>query len=185
MKILDIIRTGVSAIALLAGTFLSAQTTGSQTAILERMRTETCKLSIEYTVTGQSDIDIIGEGSLTLQGDSYIFTTNGLETRSDGSSVWIADLSAKEVIIESSAVDGLSYLDPAYIFQNVISDPESSALEFVNGELKGVDVDIKEMDGMHLHITVHSYEFIQAQPESVFRFSESCFDSSWVVTDLR
>lgn len=177
------IRTGVSAIVLLAGTLIYAQNSDSQAALLERMRTQTCEFSIEYTVTGQGDIDIMGEGSLTLQGDSYIFNTGGLETRSDGSSVWITDLSAKEVIIESSSVDGLSYLDPAYIFQNVISDPESSVLEFNAGELKGVD--IKEMDGMHLHITVHSYKFIQALPESSFSFPESHFDSSWVVTDLR
>lgn len=185
MALHKIIKFWVSVCALLTGTFLYAQ--DQESAFVDRLRNETCKISLDYTVTTQDGFEVVGEGVLIIQDDKYNFTTASMEVRADGSSVWIADHSIKEVVIESYNQESTSYLNPAIAFQGIISGEDSAFKKvFENGQLKEIEVDLKEMDGILLNISVHSYDFISKLPDqSAFGFSESYFDSSWVVTDLR
>lgn len=185
MALHKIIKVWVSVGALLAGTFSYAQ--DQESAFVDRLRNEACRISLNYTVTTQDGFDVIGEGILMLQGNRYNFTTASMEVRADGASIWIADHSTKEVIIEAYNQEGTSYLNPALAFQGIIAGEDSAFKKvFENGQLKEIEVDLKEMDGILLNISVHSYDFISGlQDQSAFGFSESDFDSSWVVTDLR
>lgn len=183
-------------------------------SLLDRMysrMTDAC-VGMEYSYsTRMYGTKTIGSGILTVQGGYWMMKGNGLEMWCDATTVWIADVEAKEVVIENASADRSDRMaNPALLFVNLsdsfkvqssraVNDGKSMLyvlvptvgcdIGYCNIEIRKSDASITKgsfimTDGNVIDIIVSSMEFHPLRPAEDFRPSIS-FDSSWIVTDLR
>ncbi len=148
---------------------------------------------------------VVGKGDLQVQGTSYHMTGNGLEVFCDGSSSWIIDDSAMEVVIEPAA-DGteaagispallLARLEEIFVVESsrdgriFTMEPkvECGVLDAVltfneDGRLRSCRFTLE--DGQLLDVRITYIRNEQKKAASFF-CPDMDFDSDWVVTDLR
>ena len=151
---------------------------------------------------------VTGEGSVLMQGASYHLQGNGMEVWCDGNSVWTADLSSKEVVIEPATEDVL--VNPALILSDLprhfswqsayregtfSSQPSRVFLlkPLSKSDMQSLELffDSRGMEllggRMLLKDNVSATFFISglAVRETVTKFVPESFPSEWIVTDLR
>ncbi len=125
---------------------------------------------VDYSFEVSESAKVSGSAIVTVQGDAYHMSGNGIEAWCDGVSIWMLDNEAKEVYIESADSASESYM----------RNP-SQALKNLKGKSEGTyTLD----DGRKVHIKVNSIKKSDRKDVSSFRPTQN-FDSSWVVTDLR
>ena len=145
---------------------------------------------------------IVGKGDLQVQGNSYHMAGNGLEVYCNGSSSWVIDESALEVIIEeagSAAEAGpaliLARLDKVFKVTSARdgrvftltpkADCGVSSAEITFGEDGRLRSGRFRLDGgetLDIRIT---YMRKEQKKDASFFCPDIEFDSEWVVTDLR
>ncbi len=125
---------------------------------------------VDFTVEISTSSDMTGKAVLVFQNKAFTLAGNGFEAYCDGASLWVLDMEAKEVSIDSVTSEVQAYVDEMSIkLSSMKEDAESS---FISPE------------GQLIHIKVNSMKKTAARDISSFRPSYE-FDSSWVVTDLR
>lgn len=136
-------------------------------------------MSVEYKFNYiTSGVRTFGEGVLDIQGNSYHMRGNGIEIFCDGSTTWMLDEDAKEVVIEAADSQSAGYLaNPVMLLMNI----ENTALSY---EIKGDVVTLELPGGVSLEITICSLQKVQTKKSEAFR-PPTDFDSTWIVTDLR
>lgn len=186
----------------------------AQDKLLDRLYSEISDSCVELAYTYESEVTgvrLVGSGNLCIQGDMWYNDANGLKMWCDSKTVWTADVSAQEVIIESVSDEESDVLvNPALLFVRmkelfyvkksvnsvddkavvyVLEPLEDIGLEYFNVEVFKSDASIRcgsfaMEDGSEVKIKVSSMKCNEERPETYFRPSQA-FDSSWIVTDLR
>ena len=155
-------------------------------------------------------VRIVGNGTLQVQGEMWHNNGNGLEMWCDGSTVWTADHSLKEAVIEPVYEDESIASNPALMFVRmqdmfkvvnsldskdgkaviyILKPVEDAPVEYFNVEVRKSDSTIRSAsfamdDGSAVQINVQSMSVKEKRSATAFRPSQ-IFDSSWVVTDMR
>ena len=181
-------------------------------AFASRIASGCASFSYSFVMTSGSAQSgkLVGEGTLCFQGGSYHLQGNGLEVWCDGSSIWTADRTSKEVVIETVSEDVL--VNPALILADISGHfswepvPRSGMFSSQSSQVfllrplsksgvqslelffdsKGVEL----LGGRMLSAdNVSATFFISGLTVSEFRdasfFTPPAFPAEWIVTDLR
>lgn len=168
-------------------------------------------IEMEYTYSAEiKGLKVVGKGTLQIQDDKWHNNGNGLEIWCDGSTVWTADYSLKEAVIEPVYEEESIASNPALMFVRmpdmfkvvksldskdgkaviyILKPVEDAPVEYFNVEVMKSDSSIRSGsfamdDGSAVQIDVQSMSVKEKRSVTAFRPSQ-IFDSSWVVTDLR
>ena len=152
-----------------------------QPSVFDIFRNRTAEecVRVEYDfstmVSGQK---VIGDGQVDLQGNSYHMNGNGLQIYCDGSSTWLIDEDAQEVVIESAdSNDAGWFANPILLMMNL----EESGVSY---KIDGNRIALDMPDGTKVEITIKSLESIPAKKPEAFQPPVK-FPKGWIVTDLR
>lgn len=201
----------MTALLLLLAGALSAQ----NIALLDKLYSDMSSSCVEMTYTYETEVSgvkAVGEGKLDVQGEMWTMTGNGVHMWCDGKTLWVADPSLKEVVIEpASGEDGGAILtNPASLFVRMqelfnltrsvessdgksvtffMSPKTSGNMAFCNVELSKADASILSGvfafdDGSDVHVKVSAMSLSSRREAEAFR-PQVRFDSSWIVTDMR
>lgn len=131
----------------------------------------------EFTAT-VSGIKTIGEGKVEIQGNSYHMKGNGMEIYCDGSSTWLIDEAAGEVVVEDADTQSAGYLaNPVLLLMNL----EKNVVSY---DADGNKISLELPGGVFLTIVINSIKTMPEKKSEAFR-PPTQFDSSWIITDLR
>lgn len=145
---------------------------------------------------------IVGKGDLQVQGNAYHMTGNGLEVFCNGTTSWVIDDSALEVIIEEAGSSDeagpaliLARLDKVF---NVTSARDGKVFSMTpkvdcgvlsaevtfgeDGRLRSGRFNLDGGETLNIRIT---YIRKEQKKDISFFCPDIEFDSEWVVTDLR
>ena len=172
----------MSLLSLIVPLLVTAFAQEPQNSVLDELR-QNCSagecISVDYEFTSKmSDVKVVGEGTVLVQGNAYHMTGNGLEIYCDGSSTWMIDKSACEVVIETADSKEAGYLaNPLILLMNL--EKSSSAYR-----VAGNTITIELSDGTVLVIDIKDLETVEKRRPEAFRPPVE-FGSDWIVTDLR
>lgn len=132
--------------------------------------------SYSYVMRGSMPLKI--SGTAEMQGHRYHTTADGgLETYSDGTTCWVVDRKAKEVLISVAGESMVSHLDEYIPYVHISRfDGKNLSCTIVR---KDQDIDL-DFSASGITLTESS-----PSDDSRFVFDVSALDSSWIVTDLR
>ena len=195
--------------------FYAGAISAQDAALLDKLYTNMASSCVEMIYTYETEVSgvkAVGEGKLDVQGDMWIMTGNGIQMWCDGKTLWVADPSLKEVVIEpaSGEDDGAILTNPASLFVRMqelfnltralespdgksvtffMSPKTSGNMAFCNVEISKTDASILSgvfafNDGSDVHVKVSSMSLSQKRVTEAFR-PQIKFDSSWIVTDMR
>lgn len=146
-------------------------------SLLQRGPSECVSVDYEFS-SDMSGVKAVGSGNVILQGNSYHMQGNGVEIYCDGTSTWLIDEYAKEVLVESADSEEAGYLaNPVLLLMNL----EKSASSY---KADGNTVTLSLDGGMTLDITLTHLTALDTKKPEAFR-PPTQFGSDWVVTDLR
>ncbi len=201
----------ITMLLLLGAGALSAQ----DRALLDKLYSDMASSCVEMTYTYETEVSgvkAVGEGKLDVQGDMWTMVGNGIQMWCDGKTLWVADPSLKEVVIEpaSGEDDGAILTNPASLFVRMgelfdltrslessdgksvvffLSPKTSGKMSFCNVEVSKADASILSGvfafdDGSDVHVKVSAMSLSSRRETEAFR-PQVRFDSSWIVTDMR
>lgn len=201
----------ITMLLLLGAGALSAQ----DRALLDKLYSDMASSCVEMTYTYETEVSgvkAVGEGKLDVQGDMWTMVGNGIQMWCDGKTLWVADPSLKEVVIEpaSGEDDGAILTNPASLFVRMgelfdltrslessdgksviffLSPKTSGKMSFCNVEVSTADASILSGvfafdDGSDVHVKVSAMSLSSRREAEAFR-PQVRFDSSWIVTDMR
>ncbi len=132
--------------------------------------------SYSYNMRGSMPLKV--SGTAEIQGQKYHTTADGgLETYSDGTTCWVVDRKAKEVLISLAGESMVSHIDEYIPYVHVSRfDGKNLSCTIVR---KDQDVDL-DFSASGITLTEPS-----SSDDSRFVFDVTALDSSWIVTDLR
>lgn len=190
---------------------LTAQTSSVLDRLYHEMETKAAYLQYEFSLI-VSGVKTIGSGNLTTQENAYLLEGNGLRISCDGSSVWLMDQEAKEVIVEKVSTGVDSYMsNPVLLFTGMndlftVTSSVKNGSQIVCSLSPKTACGVKEgtlvlntagevpvfvsgaftfTSGEKLDIKIKSMTFLSKKSLTHYSVSLSTLDSSWVVTDLR
>lgn len=136
-------------------------------------------LSVSYEFnTRVSGMNVIGEGKVEVQGNSYHMKGDGVEIYCDGASTWLIDEAACEVVIESADSKDAGYLaNPVMLLMNL----EKLASSY---KVDGNRISLVLSNGTSLDIIIKDLQPVAERKPETFR-PPADFGSDWIVTDLR
>lgn len=170
--------------------------------------------SFEYQYSMSGSVPMSGNGSVKLQGDSFVMKGDGLEIFCDGKTRWTNDVVAEECYIEK--VDGgsldfeanpallVAAVDKAFTLKKTSSATfngkkvtEASLAPvkkkgnigdvslFLSADLKPVGATLKLGDGSTITITIRNFTLGDQLPTKEFTLDTKKLDKSYIITDLR
>ena len=162
-------------------TFLMAVAQVQQPSVLDTFRhkasTECLSVDYEYS-TVISGLKAVGAGTVEVQGNTYHMKGNGIEIYCDGSSTWLIDQAASEVVIESAdSKDAGLLANPILLLMNI----EESKISY---KIESDQIHLDLPDGTRLTIKILSMDAAPTKKPEAFR-PPTEFSGEWVVTDLR
>ena len=136
-------------------------------------------VSVEYEFsTVISGFKTIGSGTVEIQGNAYHMKGNGVEIYCDGSTTWLIDEAAQEVLIESADTKDAGMLaNPILLLMNL----EESSIIY---EVQGDNIILNMPDGSSIDIRINDMTSVPTKKSEDFR-PPTEFSGQWVVTDLR
>lgn len=152
-----------------------------QPSVLDTFRhkvsSECVVIDYEFS-TSISGIRTVGDGTVEVQRDSYHMMGNGVEIYCDGTSTWLIDEAAGEVVIESADSEESGLLaNPVMLLMNLDEYGISYSVD-------GDNILLTLQDGTKLDIRIIKMTSIQTKKPEAFR-PPTEFSKDWIVTDLR
>lgn len=172
-------------------------------------RADSSTVSFVYSYTTNSPVPVSGGGELSVCGNSFRLSGDGMELWCDGVSLWSVDEDSRELVIEAVATSDPYSVNPALYLTNaqtaftVVSSADSKfkgrlchcvtlspkrktsvsqlKLFFAGQDLIGASVRVS--DGTVTEFEIRDLAFSSSKQS--FSFDSSRLDSSWFVTDLR
>ena len=146
--------------------------------VFRQKASEEC-VCVDYEFsTAVSGFKTTGEGQLEIQGNAYHMKGSGLEIYCDGSTTWLVDEAAGEVVIESADTKDSGLLaNPILLLMNL----EESGISY---RVDGSRIIIDMPDGTQLDIIISGMSSVPAKKSEAFR-PPTEFPKNWIVTDLR
>lgn len=162
-------------------TILMAVAQGQQPSIFDNLRrssSDDC-ITVEYEFSAAfTGLKTIGEGVIELQGNAYHMKGDGVEIYCDGSSTWLIDELASEVVIESAdSKDAGMLANPIMLLMNL----EEAKIPY-KVDRDSILLDLP--DGTKLSIKILSMSAAPTKKPEAFR-PPTDFSGKWIVTDLR
>ena len=162
-------------------TFLMAVAQVQQPSVLDTFRhkasTECLSVDYEYS-TVISGLKAVGAGTVEVQGNTYHMKGNGIEIYCDGTSTWLIDETAEEVVIESADSKDAGFLaNPIILLMNL----EESGISY---EVNGDNIVLDLSDGTKLDIMILNMIIVPTKNPEDFR-PPTQFSMKWIITDLR
>ena len=162
-------------------TFLMAVAQVQQPSVLDTFRhkasTECLSVDYEYS-TVISGLKAVGAGTVEVQGNTYHMKGNGIEIYCDGTSTWLIDETAEEVVIESADSKDAGFLaNPIILLMNL----EESGISY---EVNGDNIVLDLSDGTKLDIKILNMISVPTKKPEDFR-PPTQFSMKWIITDLR
>lgn len=170
------------------------------------------KASFDYSFSVKGDLPLSGKGKVSLQGDAFTMTGNGLEVYCDGTTRWTVDTAAEECYIEG--VDGeidyeanpallVGAVDKAFTLKKTSTttfkskkvtaaymEPKTKGtnfksviLYFSGSTLEGASITVT--DGTVTEIVVSGMRLSEPQAKRTFSFDTKKLSKNYIVTDLR
>lgn len=168
--------------------------------------------SYSYSLSGQ--VPLSGNGTIKLQGDSFIMKGDGLDIYCDGDSRWTIDLEAEECYIEGIDHETLDVeanpallvgaVDKAFKFQKVKSatfngksvseavltpNPKDGNIKEVSFFLTSAKVPVGAIitteDGTAITITIKNFALTDTVDAKEFSFNTKKLSKNFIITDLR
>ena len=195
--------------------FWAGNASAQDTALLDKLYSSFSTSCVEMTYSYETEVSgvkAVGEGVLSVQEEMWTMDGNGIMMWCDGNSLWVADPSLKEVVIEPASGEGdaLFQVNPAALFVRMQSlFTVSRALESSDGKsvtffltpkspgnmiFCDVEVDKTNVsilsgifafkDGSSVHVKVSDMKSNPKREVEAFR-PQMKFESSWIVTDMR
>lgn len=161
--------------------FMMAATAVPQPSFLDALRQNSAEecMCVEYEFSSvMSGVRAAGDGVIHIQGNSYHMNGNGVEIFCDGTSTWLIDEAAGEVMIESATSKDAGYLANPVL---LLMDIEKTSISY---KAEGNKISLQLADGVQLEITIVDMKTEGAKKTEDFRPPYK-FDSDWIVTDLR
>ena len=136
------------------------------------------RVSLDYSFSTTGKTALAGSGTITINGNFYKSSGNGLDIFCDGSTRWTVDTFAKEVYVEkaSGTTDFLS--NPETFLDNVTTLSVDSKI--ISGTWKDPANDAEARFSLS---KIKESELTEDASE--FTFDVSSLGPEWVVTDLR
>lgn len=143
-------------------------------AFADRVAASLVKFGYSYEMI-DGDVKMTGSGSVSVQGDSYRMSGDGLEIWCDGRSVCTVDDSAKEVVIEPLWAGSGAFVNPAAAIRDIdtgFSWDDSGSRTVFNGQ----DVLVYELSpngpaadisGMKLYFSPDGHTLTGAEVQTV------------------
>ena len=152
-------------------------------ALLDRASGKRVSFDYSYSLIQKGvEGDVVTSGHVSVQGNAYRLDALGLEIVSDGTTRWMLDPAAKEVLIE--AVDETDLLtNPALLVLDYRSHPGLLKLRAEGPD--SLDVEVKLDDGMVAHLILTGIRFDEEGPLSDYVLEPASLGKDYVVTDLR
>lgn len=145
--------------------------------LLKNSSNECVYVEYEFT-TAMSGVKTSGDGEIHIQGNSYHMKGNGVEIFCDGTSTWLIDEVAGEVVIESATSKDAGFLaNPVMLLMDI----EKNSLSY---KAQGNTISLQLANGVQLEIKIVDIKTEDAKKTEDFRPPYK-FDSEWIVTDLR
>lgn len=165
--------------ALISFLMVAAQT--QQPSLIETLRQksadECVSLDYEFTYT-VSGVRTVGGGTVEIQGNAYHMLGNGMEIFCDGTSTWMIDHAAFEVIIEAADSKEAGYMaNPVTLLMNLENIASSYSVD-------ANKVTLILPDDSSVEIIVNSITSCGTKKSENF-CPPTKFDADWIVTDLR
>ena len=152
-----------------------------QSSVFDMFRSKASEqcVNVDYefftTVSGQK---VIGDGKVEVQGNSYHMVGSGIEIYCDGSTTWLIDEAAGEVVIESADSNDAGLLaNPIMLLMNL----EESGISY---KVDGEKIILSLQDGTNMDLIIKSMEIVPTKKPEAFR-PPTEFPKKWIVTDLR
>ena len=134
-------------------------------------------MDYEYS-TVISGLKAVGAGTVEVQGNTYHMKGNGIEIYCDGTSTWLIDETAEEVVIESADSKDAGFLaNPIILLMNL----EESGISY---EVNGDNIVLDLSDGTKLDIKILNMISVPTKKPEDFR-PPTQFSKKWIITDLR
>ena len=201
--------------ALLSADFESAFSRSmTEDPILDKFITSLSSHAAEFSyeyVIDDGRTKVTGNGTVEMQGDSYIMNGNGIEVYCDGEVRWTVDRTSREVVLESCDADNPDYTaNPAALlrhFDDVFSVQSSAVtssddisfilLPVADSGMTELEIvlatdgsrltaaSFKTKDGAVVHFTIPSFSFSPLSDPARFTFDLSTLSSDYIITDLR
>lgn len=169
--------SSVAIIILSVMTAASAQQPSFLDTFAKRAADECLSVSYEFS-TAVSGMNVIGEGKVEVQGNSYHMKGDGVEIYCDGASTWLIDESSCEVMIESADSKDAGYLaNPVMLLLNL--DKLASSYK-----VDGNRISLVLSNGTSLDIIIKDLQPVAQKKPEAFR-PPTDFGPDWIVTDLR
>ena len=125
-----------------------------------------------------SGFKTVGNGTVEIQGTAYHMKGSGVEIYCDGTTTWLIDEAAQEVLIESAdSKDAGMLANPILLLMNL----EESSVTY---KVQGDDIILNMPDGTSLDIRINDMTSVPTKKSEAFRPPIE-FSGQWVVTDLR
>lgn len=136
-------------------------------------------VSVDYDFsTVISGFKTTGNGIIEIQGHAYHMKGNGVEIYCDGSTTWMIDEAAQEVLIESADTkDAGMFANPIFLLMNL----EESNVKY---RVQGDNIILNMPDGTALDIKINNMTSMPIKKSEAFRPPIE-FSGQWIVTDLR
>ena len=162
-------------------TILMAVSQVQQPSVFDMFRQkniEDCVVVAYEFSTTLSGFKTTGAGCIEIQGNAYHMTADGVEIYCDGTSTWLIDEVAGEVVVESadSKESGL-LANPILLLMNL----EESGISY---NVDGDKIVLYLPDGSKLDIKINSMSETPTKKPEAFR-PPTEFPTNWIVTDLR
>lgn len=177
------------------------------------MKSSEITFSYTYDVSGMK-VGMKGQGSVILQGESFILEVDGLEIRCDGKTRWTIDRGAEELVIEhydSHSADLAA--NPALLVSDLFEVSSQSVAEYSGKKATKVvlvpksylglrDVtlyfrygtdesdiligaSVESSDSVVTDFSIVDFAYGPRKDAGRFTFDVESLGSEWIVTDLR
>ena len=189
----------------------AAQGTSVLGQLCAKLADNAAVMDYTYSLT-MSGVKSVGEGLLTVQGNSYMMQGSGIKIYCNASTLWVVDEAGKEVLIDNVAQGEDAYLaNPVLLFTD-LNDMFTVGAPVKNGNLLTYSLSPKAKcgvssgtitlnatgtvpvfysgafvteDGSQIDVKIKSMTFVEKKPLTFYILDLTGFDSSWMITDLR
>lgn len=165
---------------MLAGVLCFAQ--GRKIDILEKAAGQRISFNYTYSLDKGDGMQEVTTGVVTAEGNCFVLTGLGLKTWSDGTTCWMVDEEAKEVVIDNIAKDDI-FTNPALMVSSYRNFSDDIKVNKEGSDY--LDFTLKLDDDMTLRFVLKGIRISDPVGVDEFTLDTSALGSSYVITDLR
>ena len=155
---------------------------GRRINLLEKAEGQRISFKYTYYIDKGDGMKEVTRGEVTAEGNCFRLTGLGLKTWSDGTTCWMVDEEAKEVVIDAIAEEDV-FSNPAIMVSSYRSFSDDIKVNKEGSDY--LDFTLKLDDEVSLRFSLKGIRFSEPSGVEEFTFDTSALDSSYVITDLR